>query len=386
MKIGKKLSSLFLKFYNVKIKEVVIDHNKYLGNKQNDSKIYKGISGKLFISPFNMTFDEIYRLMLINFEGDDAYYSIELQIFQIDDNEYPLVILYRKDNLMDLYYTNPKVLENREKLIKDLLTNVSFNQPDYIDFKFAFDNFGLDCSLFLKDKFERVIEFNIREHNTDRKLTSMLAPVGTENKKPQYFPIIYLDKFGMVSKLDTEISINIDGVERTPTEMPVKMNGKHIYLTRYSLNPVICNWNNSNQDELSLIMANHDGTSLNQNNLTYTLFNNDGFIEIEKILGEDKKNNQVYFEFSPAIPNLLALRNNIRLNGKFSCCINNKKGIFAGEYSISTTENKTSLNILPTKGWQPFPGRLWLKTYKGNSEIIIQDDKIIGIMSSWKRI
>ncbi len=385
MKIGKKLSSVFLKYYNVKIKEVVIDHNKFLGSKHNNPKIYKGFSGKLFISPFNMTFDEIDRLMLIDFEGDEAYYSIELQIFRIDDNEYPLVILYRKDNLMDIYYTNSKILENREKLIKNLLTNVSFNQPDLIDFKFTVDDLGLDCSLILKDKFDRVIEFNIREHNTDKKLTSMLAPVGVESKNPLYFPIIYLNKFGMVIKNNTEISITIGGMKRIPSKMPVKMNGTHIYLTRYSLNPVICNWNYSDQDELCIFMIGNNSISLTQNNLTYTLFDNNGFIEIEKILGEDKKNNRIYFEFSPAIPNLLALKNNIQLNGKFSCCVNNKKGIFAGEYSISNKRNNISLNLKPTKGWQPFPGQLWLSSYKFTSEIIIQDDKSISFISSWKR-
>ncbi|MFW9951394.1 MAG: hypothetical protein ACFFKA_14855 [Candidatus Thorarchaeota archaeon] len=386
MRIGKRLSSLFLKFYNVKVKEVVINHNKYLGNKQNSPKIYKGTPSKFFVSPFNMVFDEIDRLLLIDFEGDELYYSLELQIFRIDDNEYPLVILYRKDNLMDIYYVYPKILENREELIKDLLTKGSFNQLDYIDFKFKVDNYGLDCSLSLKDKFERVIEINIREQCIDRELNSMLAPVAAESNKPQYFPIIYLNKFGNMIKHDNIISIKINSEEKHPTEMPVKMNGMHTYLTRYSLNPVICNWNNSYQGELPLIMTNDDSSTFIHNGITYSLFANNAFIEIEKISGEDNKNNKVSFEFSPAIPNLLALRNNIKQNGRFSCCVNNKKGIFAGKYLITTIGNNISLEILPTIGWQPFPGRIWLKTYKWKSEIIIQDDKTINIDSTWKRI
>ena len=386
MKIRDRISSLFLNVNDVQLKEVVIDHDKYLGNQKNKPTIYLKNPSKFFISQFNLTFDEIDRLMSITFEGDELYYSIEIHVFKINDLEYPLIILYRKDKLMDIYFSNPHILENREELIKDLISYVSFNQLDTINFKFSVEKYGLNCSLDIIDKFGRRIELTIKEQCANKELTSMLTPTSAENKLPLYFPIIYLDKFGMVEARDTIISIKIDDETKQPAEMPFKVNGKQTYIIRYSLNPIICQWNNSYKGELPLSMIDNDNSSLIRNAITYTIINNHGFIEIDKILGMDKKGNKIVFEFSPAIPNLLALDNNLHLNGKFSCGINEKKGIFAGTYSIRSNENTISLEIAPIKGWQPFPGKLWIRTYKWISELTIHTNTKISVDSYWKRL
>ena len=116
------------------------------------------------------------------------------------------------------------------------------------------------------------------------------------------------------------------------------------------------------------------------------ILNNEGYYEIEKISGKDDVGHIISFEFSPAIPNLIALKGNMKIKGKFSCCINSKKGIFAGEYHINRVSDIISLNIQPIKGWQPFPGKLWLKTYKWTADIDIIDNNNIRIQSYWHRI
>ena len=62
MKIRERISSLFLNYKNVRLKEVLIDHDKYLGKQKNKPTIYLKNPSKFFISPFNMTFDEIDKL------------------------------------------------------------------------------------------------------------------------------------------------------------------------------------------------------------------------------------------------------------------------------------------------------------------------------------
>ena len=151
MGVIKKLSSAFIKLYNVKIKDVVVDHHKYLGKRNNSLKIYESSPKNMIFSPFNITTDHIDRLILINFEEDPIYYAIELQIFCIAGEKLPMVIMYRKDDLIDIYYTNEAIIEYRKKLIENLLTNVSFNQLEEIDFRFQTDDMGLDAYLFLKE-------------------------------------------------------------------------------------------------------------------------------------------------------------------------------------------------------------------------------------------
>ena len=380
------VSSLFLKFSNVKTKDIFINHHKYLGKRKNSLKIYESSPKNMIFSPFNITIDNIDRLMLINFEEDPIYYAIELQIFRIAEEKLPMVILYRKDDLMDIYYTNEAIIEHRKKLMRDLLTNVSFNQLEEIDFRFQTDDMGLDAYLFLKDKLEKGIELKIKENTPGRELTAMLTPIKAASKKPQYFPIVYLNKFGMVIKKDTEIFVKIRGVLRKPVEMPFRMNGMYIYLARYSLEPIINNWNKTYIGRLNSILIDPANINVKKENLSYEILNNSGYYEIKKISGKDEVGHTISFEFSPAIPNLIALKSNVNIKGKFSCCINDKKCIFAGEFYINRVGDIISFSIQPIKGWQPFPGKLWLKTYKWNAEIDILEKNNVRIQSNWYRI
>ena len=380
------VSSLFLKFSNVKTKDIFINHHKYLGKRKNSLKIYESSPKNMIFSPFNITIDNIDRLMLINFEEDPIYYAIELQIFRIAEEKLPMVILYRKDDLMDIYYTNEAIIEHKKKLMRDLLTNVSFNQLEKIDFRFQTDDMGLDAYLFLKDKLEKGIELKIKENTPGRELTAMLTPIKAASKKPQYFPIVYLNKFGMVIKKDTEIFVKIHGVLRKPVEMPFRMNGMYIYLARYSLEPIINNWNKSYIGRLNSILIDPANINVKKENLSYEILNNSGYYEIKKISGKDEVGHTISFEFSPAIPNLIALKSNVNIKGKFSCCINDKKCIFAGEFYINRVGDIISFSIQPIKGWQPFPGKLWLKTYKWNAEIDILEKNNVRIQSNWYRI
>jgi len=386
MGIKNFISSFLLKFSNVKLKDIFIDHHKYLGKRENSLKIYGRPPRNMILSPFSMNFDPMDRLLLVNFEEDPIYYSIELQIFHKLDKEYPLVIMYRKDNMMDIYYTNEVVVKNREKMIMDLLTNVSFNQLEEIEYKFQFDEMGLDAYLFLKDKLEKEIEIKIKEKTHERELASILSPIGAVSKKPEYFPIVFLNKFGMVIKKNTEIFVKIHGLLRDTAEMPVRMNGMNVYLARYSLEPIICNWNNYFKGNMNPIILNPPTLNISNKDITYYLLNNSDYYEIKQIYGNDGEGHTVSFEFSPAIPNILSLGSNSKINGRFSCIIDDKKGIFAGEYYLARTGGTIEFSITPIKGWQPFPGKLWLKTYKWTSEIQIQDIGDIKIASSWRRI
>ena len=386
MGIKNFISSFILKFSNVKLKDVFIDHHKFLGKRENSLKIYDHPPLNMILSPFNISFDSMDRLLIVNFEEDPIYYSIELQIFHKIDKDYPLVVMYRKDNMMDIYYTNEIVIKNRKKMVTDLLTNVSFNQLEDIEYKFQFDEMGLDAYLFLKDKLEKEIEFKIKESTSGRELTSILTPIVAVSEKPEYFPIVFLNKFGMVIKKNTEIFVKIHGFSRDTTELPVRMNKMSFYLARYSLEPIICNWNNNFSGNINPIILNPPILNISNENITFNFVKNSDYYEIRKISGKDEEDHTVSFEFSPAIPNLLTLKSNLKINGRFSCIIGEKKGVFAGEYYLTRTGDIIEYSIQPTKGWQPFPGKLWLKTYKWNANIDIFEKNNINIQSNWYRI
>ncbi|NVM43330.1 MAG: hypothetical protein HWN79_00295 [Candidatus Lokiarchaeota archaeon] len=371
---------------NVKIKNIFIDHYKYLGKYENSLKIYDPPPRSLILSPFNLIFDAIDRLFVVSFEDDPIYYRVELQIFHKLDTDYPLVILYRKDNMVDVYYTNEVVISNRKKMLTDLFVNASFNQLEEIEFTFQFDDTGLNAFLLLEDKLEQEIELKIKENRPGRELASILAPMSATSKEPEYFPIVFLNKFGMVIKRNTEISVKIHGVARNTTEMPVQINGRDVYTAHYSLQTIISNWNNVFTGSIDPIIINAPSLKISDNNIDFVLKNNSGYYEINKISGRNEEDHTISFEFSPAVPNLFSLRSKTKIKGRFSCIIDEKKGIFAGEYYLARTRDIIEFSITPTKGWQPFPGKLWLKNYKWTSSIQIQDIEDIKISSNWRRI
>ncbi|NVM16708.1 MAG: hypothetical protein HWN80_03265 [Candidatus Lokiarchaeota archaeon] len=371
---------------NVKIKDIYIDHHKYLGKRKNSLKIYDLPPRNMILLPFNIVFDSIDRLLVINFEDDPIYYCIELQIIHKLDKEFPFVIMYRKDNMIDTYYTNEIVIKNRKEMFRDSVTNSSFNQLDIIEYKFQFDKMGLDSYLFLKDKLEKEIEFKIKEKTPGRELTSILTPIGAVSKKPEYFPIVFLNKFGVVIKKNTEIFVKIHGFLRDTTEMPVQMNGANAYKAHYSLKPIMSNWNNNFSGNINPVILNPPILNISYENLTYNLINNSDYYEIKKVSGNDDDGQTISFEFSPAIPNLLSIKSNSIIKGRFSCVIDDIEGIFAGDYYLTRTGDNIEFSIQPTKGWQPFPGKLWLKSYKWTSKIQIYCIDDIKIDSYWLRI
>ena len=379
------ISSAFLKFYKVKFKDVVINHHRFLGKSENSFNIYDKPPRNMILSPFNLSFEPMDRLLLINFEDDPLYYGIELQVLKVGGESYPLVIMYRKDDLIDFYYTNDTAISDRKKLITNLIKNLSFNQLETIDYKFDFDEMGLNCYLFLKDKMENEVEIKIKENFPSRKLNSILTPQYAVDKNPQYFPIVYLNKFNMVIKKDTDIFVKINGDLKKPSELPVKIENQKFYTTRYSLDPISCNWNSSYSGNLNPILLNATDNKIIKENLSYEILNNRGYYEIKKIVGVDELKHSVSFEFSPAIPNLISLKSEMKIKGKFSVIIDEKKGIFAGVYHIVRKKEQIIISIYPTKGWQPFPGKIWLKTYKWSANIEILDDLKFNISSKWNR-
>jgi len=307
------INSLFLKFYKVKFKDIVIDHHRYLGKSENSLNVYDKPPRNLILSPFNLNFDPMDRLLLINFEEDPLYYSIELQILRKAEEFHPLVIMYRKDNLLDIYYTNETTILDRKETFTDLLNNASFNQLETIDYKFDIDEMGLNAYLSLRDKLENKVEVKIKENAPSKELSAILIPKSAVNKNPQYFPIVYLDKFSMVIKKDTDIFVKINEDLRKPAEFPIKIDNQEYYSARYSLNPIKCNWNSTYTGNLNPILLKTDNNDLIKENLSYEILNNNGYFEIKKVVGVDELNHSISFEFSPAIPNLLSLKSEMEL-------------------------------------------------------------------------
>ncbi len=383
MGIFKKITTLFMKLYNLKIKASIVNHEKFLGKRRNSLDIYSGSANSLCYTPFNISFIHIDRLMLVNFEEDILYNGIELQVLHHNNKDYPVVILFKIDESQDVYYINRETMTLHEEHTKKLLSNPTFNVIETINYNFQVDSKGLNASLSMTEKNGNRIEFKIREKFPNRELSSMLAPIGASTPNPQYFPYIFLDQFGLVIKQHTDIQVKINGLLKKISEFPVRVNGKQVYMVRFSQDPVLAYWNNlyiGKLDPINVI----DNSSVSSHDLDHEIINNDNYLEIKKISKRDNVGHELSIEFSPPIPQLVALKAGCKVTGRFSSGIDNKMGIVAGGYEITRNENLITLLIKPSKAWQPFPGKSWVSFYKWTAKLEINAGNEVNIESKWE--
>jgi hypothetical protein len=383
MAVLSKIKNFFMKIYNLKIKASIVEHDKFLGNRHNSTEIYDRKNKNIFFSPFNISFIHINRLILVNFEEDPNINGIELQILKHGNQDYPIVILFKKDESQDVYYTNKEAMKFHEEATKKLLSNPSFYIIEKINYLFDIDDNGLNVSLSMIEKDQNTIEFKIRENVPKRNLSAMLAPVGASTPNPKYFPYIYLDEFGLVVKKKTEINVKINDIQRKVSEFPVRVNGKQAYMVRFSFKPILAYWNNSVKDFLHPIETN-DNLLVSFNDLNHELVKNGQYLEIKKISKNDKMGNELFIDFSPPIPQLSAIKENFQCQGKFSSGIGKTMGIVIGNYEIERIKNILKLVIKPSKAWQPFPGKSWVSYYEWTAIIDLDVEDEIRVESQWQ--
>ena len=72
------------------------------------------------------------------------------------------------------------------------------------------------------------------------------------------------------------------------------------------------------------------------------------------------------------------------IDGRFTISCDSITGILAGEYKIEKTNNQIVFTCHPTKGFQPNPGKVWVKTMTWQSSLdYIEQDNTMKMSSKW---
>ncbi len=360
-----------------------VNEEKYLVNKMNNPSVYKEESNN-YMYPIIKFKDEqviIDKLCLIDFHGDTIYKGIELQQVKQENSTYYIVLMARQDAATDIYYTkNLKINGDR---YKSLLNKVTLNEVDSMKVDFDVTEKGIDVYLSLKDRKNRIIEFKIKENKNKRDSFGLIAPVGIMSENPNKFPIIYLKKFNMVEQKHTDIFVKINGKDLEPIKLLPLCNFKRVYLARYSYFNNIKELNNDYTGVIEPIKVTKDIDEIRVDNCIYSILINNGHTEIECIKSIDSIS-EMKITFSPPIPNIISLKDNAEVQGHFSISVDEVKGIMGGVYSVKKNHDSIVFQINPQKGWQPMPGKLWMKTYLWNCDIKIVGDKL-QVKSRWSR-
>ncbi|HNW56727.1 MAG TPA: hypothetical protein PKM69_03060 [Bacteroidales bacterium] len=362
------------------------------------NEIYYRNSDGSFYSPFSLSMDEMEHLILVNFEKDpDEYYNtFELQ--QASDKtckEWLLVIAYRNDGGADVYHQPGYPLASQGSLLND----VNFTISPLEGAKFVVNDDLLDVFFAFTDRYGRSISVKVNENRKPRKNPFfLLAPIGTLAKQPNSFPIYSLYGMSFAKQKHTDIEIRIGEVRHKPDTFPLPLDCAKNYFSRYSPDTFNVDWNKNFQGQLLPLFPGEDNKT-EDSNVIYELVSNGGHHEIKRMSTTNRKH-RLRIEFMPPVPDIVCLRDGLKMDGCFIITTDGSTGSIRGGYHVRRRENETEMSINPDKGWIPNETRLilkllflivrvfkdWPKSYEWNSVIISGNTKNPLMKSSWKRI
>ncbi|MFW6287262.1 MAG: hypothetical protein ACOC2J_00755 [bacterium] len=359
--------------------------------------IYDKPSQGVFYSPFNIQIGSMEKLILINIGDDPDKYYKEFEIQQViaDNNKKLLVIAYRIDGAIDIYHQPDYPLDSQSSVFAEL----DVFARSMSDAEFEVTPERLEVYMSFKDRYNRDIELKVIESNRQtKKPFSILAPIGGGSEKPLSLPVYILYEMAFTRKAYTDISVQVDGALYQPSTMPLPVDFARNYLTRYSADTFIVDWNQNYDGYLTAL--NPDSTNKVENQgIRYELDNNNGHYEIRGMSVENDKH-KINIDFSPALPDFLCLKDNISLQGEFIISAHKSIGTIKGVYKIIRKQNKVFLSIVPDKGWIPKEKKLsmklfyllapffkkWPSTFIWKAEVDFSDAGNPEIKSGWKRV
>lgn len=322
--------------------------------QSNPPTIYGPAVAEPLYAPFDLRIDPMDRLLLINFteDPDDIYVGFEPQVF--DDavhGQGMLVIGWRGDGRVDVYHqpglrldpaTYDIAGDGLGEMVERPLTNAHYTVTER----------GVDAAFAFADLEGRPIAVSIRENNRrTRKPFGLLAPMGSAASNPSALPLVLLHDFYFVRRADTAISVKVNGQERRLDRLPLPMDGSRMYFTRYSPDPLIATLNPAYDGPLAPLerVSAHEARA---GEVCFDLVENHGQTEITAMRRAYKKR-EVRVAFSPALPNLLGLKDGVGVNGRFTISADPTVGQVTGEYQIARQGDRLELRLIPSGGWQP---------------------------------
>jgi len=361
----------------VNTKASAVDPGSYLGTRSNAADIYGRPGSGTFYSPLNGNVAQMDKLLLVDFEGDPQYSAIELQTFDDPRGRAARVLMYHHEGPADYYYSDAAFVDPSE-------TTRNVVVPD-MQYAFAVTASGLDAALRFRDKNGKSIEFTLKETSHAKWAEGFLAPVGGSKAIVfDHFPLYHMKHMNFMPRRGAAPVVRIGGALRTPATLPVPVDWEMVYLARYTDSPIIGQWNRPYDGELPALQPTQQATC-QDGRTSYALVDNHGHTEIRGMTSSGGRHT-IRFEFSPAIPDLPAMKDGAEVSGRFSAGADEVPGIVAGTYHAVRRPQTVEMDILPLEGWQPFPGTLWVKTWAWKGLITTSSDGRVLLKSGWTRI
>lgn len=312
---------------------------------------------------FEMKYAPMQRLLLVNIENDpdSLYIGFEPQVFDDDVNgRGHLIIGWRTDGRVDVYHQPGLKLDSASYDIagKGLahMVEVEMKQAS-----FEVTEPGVQASYAFNDLHNRQVKIRINENlKAKRKPFGLLAPMGDAVSNPTAMPLVLLHDFYFVRRKATLTEISIDNRQHTPDKLPMPMNRRRMFFTRYSTNPLILTFNPACQQQLPMLEAMPLSPVVSSGDSHYHLQWDQGKASVSSITFSNPVHD-VEMIFDPPFPDVLSLPPDTMAVGSFTIQGHHSTGSIQGQYTIRKQNGELQLSLHPSGGWKPRPDRLSLR-------------------------
>ncbi|TVR22846.1 MAG: hypothetical protein EA389_13065 [Ilumatobacter sp.] len=362
-------------------------------------------AGVPVVSPFHLDTQPMRALVLFNFERDpdSVYKGLEPQAFDDDVHGRGLLVIgWRVDGRVDVFHDPHLRLDPATYSIAgDGLHRMEAR--DLTGGRVELGPAGALVDLGFTDLDDRPIRLVVRETDArPRRPFGLLAPMGSAATDPPALPLVYAKDFYFVRRSGSDIGIEIDGRKHRSDTLPLLLDGTWMHFVRYSATPFVALWNHSGHDTADVLPS--TGDTAEAGGARYELRANGPFREIQR-MSRDEGGQQVAVEFTPAFPQLLALRAGTKVDGSFRVSTEPPAGVVTGTWHVVRQGQRVEIEIVPSGGWTPGDAqpmarllfrviavfRSWPTTYRwrGTVELPVPGEDLTGpipLTSRWERV
>lgn len=226
--------------------------------------------------------------------------------------------------------------------------------------------------------------------------------MGSAATDPPALPLVFVKDFYFVRRAGSEVRIEIDGRAHRSDTLPLVLDRTWMRFVRYSARPLVALWNHRDHDTADVLSP--AVVTAEVGGVRYDLRGNGSFREIGQ-MSRTVRDQQVTVEFTPAFPQLLALRDGAAVEGRFRVSTQPPAGVVTGTWHVVRRAQLVEVEVVPSGGWTPGDAqpvarllfrvigmfRSWPTTYRwsGTVDLPAHGDEpggTVPLTSRWERV
>jgi hypothetical protein len=193
--------------------------------------------------PITLDLSPIRRLLVIDVADDPTYRALEPQVLDVPDGSGVVLLAYRHDGYVELYAEPEMPIDasGYDGLGKGLR---GIHRATLTPGRFDVTKDGLKVDIAFTAPNGRRMDLRMHEHlKGPRDRFPVLAPVGGAFDTPEFFPFVWLPGLSFVPVRGTEVTVRVDGQERTVSRLPLPIGGHRCLMARYDPDVMVCQVN-----------------------------------------------------------------------------------------------------------------------------------------------